>query len=138
MEQLIIKKFGFIDEKNYNAGQPTNIDQDNALYNRWLLTVLITETLAFGADGCIFWMKHTRPGSWSDGEISRGFREKILSPCQTLNEHIALADSAFPVSGDMKGKIVTPLKRETWERAINDGEDGVRIATVNYAVISIR
>ena len=83
-------------------------------------------------------MKHNCPGPWNDGETSRGFRDKLRNPCLTLDDYGVLANSAFLVSGDMKGRTVTPLKRGDLERAINSGGDGVRIATVNNAVISIR
>ena len=83
-------------------------------------------------------MKHNCPGPWNDGETSRGFRDKLRNPGLILDDYGVLANSAFPVSRDMKGLVVTPLKRADLERAISSGGDGVRIATVNTAVISIR
>jgi hypothetical protein len=137
-EPIIAKKFGFIDGKNYKVQEPTDSDLQNALYNGWLHSVLITGTLAFGADGCIFWMKHNCPGSWNNGKTSRGFRAKLLDPRMTLEDHGVLADSAFPVSGEMKGRIVTPLKLGDLERAVAAGGRAARIGTVNNAVVSIR
>jgi hypothetical protein len=137
-EPIISKKFGFIDGKNYRVQQPTDTDLQNALYNGWLHTVLITGTLAFGADGCVFWMKHNCPGSWNDAETSKGFRDKLLDPCVTLQDHGVLADSAFPVSGDMLGRIVTPLKTGDLERAVAAGGRASQIGTVNNAIVSIR
>ena len=68
-----------------------------------------------------------------------GIRDKLRKLDRTLNEHGVLGDSALPVSGDMKKRqFVTLLKRGDFEREINGGGDGVRIATMNNAVISIR
>ena len=137
-EPIISKKFGFIDGKNYKVQQPTDADLQNALYNGWLHTVLITGTLAFGADGCVFWMKHNCPGSWNDAETSKGFRNNLLDPYRTLQDHGVLADSAFPVSGNMSGRIVTPLKTGDLERAVAAGGRAAQIGTINNAIISIR
>ena len=78
------------------------------------------------------------PGLWDDGETSRGVRDKLRNPCLTLDDYGVLAESAFPVSGDMKGQIFTPLKRGDLEKAINAGGNVVCISTVKNAVISIR
>ncbi|KAI9917955.1 hypothetical protein PsorP6_013323 [Peronosclerospora sorghi] len=110
-EPLGTNKFGFIDGKNYHVQQPSRSQVQNAYYNGWLHSVLVTGTLAFGVDGCIFRMKHNCPGSWNDGEMSREYRQKLCDPFFTLKEHGVLSDSALPVSGAMSVKIVTPLKR---------------------------
>ncbi|KAI9912037.1 hypothetical protein PsorP6_009510 [Peronosclerospora sorghi] len=128
-ETLVTKKFGFIDGKNYQVQQPSRAEVQNAYYNGWLHSVLVTGS-AFGVDSFIFWMKHNCPGSWNDGETSREFLQKLCDPFFTLTEHDVRSDSAFPVSGAMSCKIVTPLKRGDLERAV-----GMQI---NVAVTSIR
>lgn len=50
----------------------------NAKYNGWLRSVLVTGTIWFGADGSIIWCRHNYPGSWNDADTSVGFRVKIL------------------------------------------------------------
>ena len=77
-EPLVTKKFGFIDGKNYRVASPSSRDEQNSMYNGWLHSVFVTGTLAFGADGCIMWMKHKCPGSWNDGDTSRGFRITLV------------------------------------------------------------
>lgn len=68
-------------------------------------------------DGTIVWSKHNYPGSWNDGETSRNFQLK-LSRCDiNLPGYGVLSDSAFPVSGDMFRRIMTPCKEEDIERA---------------------
>jgi hypothetical protein len=116
-EPLILHKFGFIDGKNYQVQKPSNPDIQNAYYNGWLHATLVTGTLCFGADGTIIWMKINCPGSWNDGEMSRSFREKLLDERKTLQTHGVVADSAFPVSGNMINRIVTPLKDGDLERS---------------------
>jgi hypothetical protein len=137
-EPVITKKFGFIDGKNYRVQEPTHSNLQNAMYNSWLHSVFVTSTVAFGADGCIIWMKHNCPGSWNDGETSRGFQEMLQDARLTLQDHGVLADSAFPVSGEMSRRIVTPLKQGDLARAIMQGGNKADIIIVNNAIISIR
>lgn len=138
-EPRVTKKFAFIDGKNYKVLAPTSVDEQNTMYNGWLHATLVTGTFCFGADGCIIWGKHNCPGSWNDGETSRQFREKLLDENKTLQDYGVLSDSAFPVSGAMYNRIVTPLKNGDLERALRRG--GVAESTliaINNAVTSIR
>ncbi|ORY34188.1 hypothetical protein BCR33DRAFT_511598 [Rhizoclosmatium globosum] len=100
-ESVVKCKFGFVDGKNFRVQQPSHQDLQNAMYNGWLHSVLVTGVLAFGVDGCIFWMKHNCPGSWNDAEMSRDFRKKLLDDRRTMPEYGVTADSAFPASSDM-------------------------------------
>ena len=110
-EPLLKNVMGFIDGKNLRVQKPTNSDLQNAMYNGWLHATLITGVLCFGVDGTIMWGRHNCPGSWNDSEMSTGFREKLTCPRKTPLQMMAvLSDSAFPVSGDMQGRILTPLK----------------------------
>ncbi|KUF84205.1 hypothetical protein AM588_10000653 [Phytophthora nicotianae] len=52
-EPLLQYTFGFIDGKNFRVQQPPNSDLQNAMYNGWLHSVLVTGTICFAADGCI-------------------------------------------------------------------------------------
>jgi len=114
---LVQRRWGFIDGKNFPVQKPTNADLQNAMYNGWLHSTLITGTLCYGADGTIIWAKHNFPGSWNDGETSRRFQQKLLNPAISLQDHGVLSDSAFPVAGDMFTRILTPLKEGELERA---------------------
>ena len=137
-EPIVTKKFAFIDGKNYRVLAPTAIDEQNALYNGWLHAALITGTLAFGADGCIIWGKHNCPGSWNDSETSRHFQEKLIDPRKTLEEYGVISDSAFPVSGYMYNKIVTPLKEGDLAQAVRQGASEAWLQMVHNALTSIR
>ena len=107
---LIEGRFGFIDGKNYPVQAPTNSEKQNAMYNGWLHCVLITGTLCFGVDGTIIWGRHNFVGSWNDGDTSRPCQMKLINDDLTLQDHGIISDSAFPVSGALLGKIITPLK----------------------------
>ncbi len=52
---LILNRFGFVDGKNYRVKEPSEIDLQNAMYNGWLHSVLISGVLYFGVDGAIIW-----------------------------------------------------------------------------------
>jgi hypothetical protein len=91
--------------------EPGDADLQNAYYNGWLHSVLVTNCFCFGADGTIVWAKMNCPGSWNDGEMSRTFREKLLNPALSLQTHGVVADSAFPVSGTMLDRIEGDIDR---------------------------
>jgi hypothetical protein len=124
-EPLIIKKWGFIDGKNFKVQRPGSHDLQNACFNGWLHSTLVTGvvlllkigTLCFGADGTLVWGSHNNPGSWNDGETSRQFLERLLDlnycPDQTMG---VLSDSAFTVSKSYYGRIETPMKDGDLER----------------------
>lgn len=101
-EPQLKRTFGFIDGKNFRVRapvavavstrlstltprhpynqvqQPSQTDLQNALYNGWLHSDLVTGTLCFASDGCIVWAKHNCPGSWNNADTSAGFRDKLL------------------------------------------------------------
>ena len=66
---LVTGRWGFIDGKNYRVQKPTNVDLQNAMYNGWLHSVLITGVFCFGVDGTVAWGKHNFVGSWNDALI---------------------------------------------------------------------
>lgn len=119
-EPLVKGRWGFIDGKNYRVQEPSNSAIQNGMYNGWLHSVLVTGTACFSADGVIIWAKLNNFGSWNDGEMSRVFREKLSDPTRNVDGHGVLSDSAFPVSREMFGRIITPLKDGDLERAHRD------------------
>ena len=116
-EPLIKGRWGFIDGKNYGVQEPSNCYVQNGMYNGWLHSVFVTGTVCFSADGLIVWAKLNFFGSWNDGDISREFREKLADDRKNAPGHGVLSDSAFPVSDDMFGRIMTPLKCGDLERS---------------------
>jgi hypothetical protein len=133
---LVQNKWGFIDGKNYRIQKPTSVDLQNAHYNGWLHNVFVTGTYCFGASGLMVWGKQNCPGSWNDGEICRPFCEKLLNPRKSLQTHGVLADSAFPVSGELWGRIITPLKKNDMDRIpIEDRAGSLRL---NAQIIDAR
>ena len=115
MAGLIHNRFSFVDGKNYRVQEPTDIDIQNAMYNGWLHSVLVTGVLCFGVDGCLIWGKHNCVGSWNDGDMSRDLQEKLLYDVD--DGWGIIADTAFPVSKQLVGKIISPLKEGELERA---------------------
>ena len=109
-EPLIKNKWGFVDGKNFRVQRPTNSELQNAYYNGWLHCEFVTGVLLFGIEGCIVWGKHNNPGSWNDSIMSVSMFDKLLDPEKSIMTHGILADSAFPVSGLLSDRIVTPLK----------------------------
>ncbi|RAW33304.1 hypothetical protein PC110_g10354, partial [Phytophthora cactorum] len=118
-EPLLTHTFGFIDEKNVRAQQPSNADLQNAMYNGWLHTVFVTGTICFSVDGCIIWARHNYPGSWNDSDTSLGFRNNLLDPtyCPDARMNV-VSDSVFPCSTEMTGRILTPRKDGDLERIL--------------------
>ena len=133
---LIKGRWGFIDEKNYPVEKPSNYDMQNAMYNGWLHSTLVTGTLCYGVDGTIVWTRHNFPGSWNDSETSRLFQLKLSNPAISLDNYGVLSDSAFPVSGNMFGKILTPLKDGELEKAHPAARKA--LSAISEAICSLR
>ena len=55
-------RFGFVDGKNFSVQEPSNTDLQNAMYNGWLHTTLVTGVLCYGIDGTLIWGKHNIVG----------------------------------------------------------------------------
>uniref|UniRef100_H3GVH3 DDE Tnp4 domain-containing protein n=1 Tax=Phytophthora ramorum TaxID=164328 RepID=H3GVH3_PHYRM len=117
--------------------QPSNADLQNAMYNGWLHTVLVTGTICFAADGCIVWCRHNCPGSWNDSDTYLGFRNKLLDPVYCPDKRMnVVSDSAFPCSAVMAGRILTPLKDGDLERIRPSLRSSAR--TLHNAITSVR
>jgi hypothetical protein len=82
----------------------------------WLHSVFATGVLLFGVDGTILWCRHNCPGSWNDGDVSFKLQEKLQDPRAVFEGGRVCADSAFPVSSGLQGKLITPLKDGDLER----------------------
>ncbi|KAJ3344741.1 hypothetical protein GGF32_008953 [Allomyces javanicus] len=102
----------------------------------WLHRVLITGTVCFAPDGTIVWAKLNCPGSWNDGDTNREFQERLLNERYTLAGSGVVADSAFPVSGELNGRIRTPLKVGDLDRIEGRLYDQAR--TLEAAIVSLR
>jgi hypothetical protein len=111
-------RFGFVDGKNYSVESPTDVDKQNAFYNGWLHSTLVTGVLCFGANGTIIWAKHNCPGSWNDSENSRELRRNLKDDTITLDGYGVVADSAFPVGAEMHDRIITPMKQGDLQRCV--------------------
>ena len=89
---------------------PSNSDLQKAKYNGWLHAVFVTGCACFSADGLCIWANLNYYGSWNDSEMSRTFLEKLLIENRKAPGHGVIADTAFPATNEMFGKIISPLK----------------------------
>jgi hypothetical protein len=112
------KRFGFVDGKNYAVETPSDADKQNAYYNGWLHSTLVTGVLCFGVDGTIIWARHNCPGSWNDSENSRELRNMLKDSTITMDGYGVVADSAFPVGAEMHDRIITPIKQGDLQRFV--------------------
>lgn len=135
-EPLVVRKFGFVDGKNFRVKQPSDVELQNAQYNGWLHSVLVTGTLLFGPDGCILWVRHNAPGSWNDSETSATLMEKLLDESITDQDLGIVSDTAFVCSNQMANRVVSPLKEEEIERF--PPAQRAAAATISSAITSLR
>ena len=75
-------------------------------------------------------------GSFNDGEMSRAFREKLSDSRRNVEGHGVLSDSSFPVSKEMFGRIITPLKDGDFEIAHRDARPS--LIRFSSAITSMR
>jgi hypothetical protein len=134
----IVGRWGFVDGKNYRVEKPTNALLQNAMFNGWLQQTFVTGVFCFAADGTVVWGKHNVVGSWNDGEVSRrSLQEKLKSEACNLPNHGVVADTAFPVCGELAGCIMTPLKEGEFER-VQPPELRLIVTAISRMIISLR
>ncbi|KAG9412142.1 hypothetical protein AC1031_017771 [Aphanomyces cochlioides] len=135
-EPLIHGVFAFVDGKNLRVQTPCHSDLQNTLYNGWLHSVYVSGVLCFGLDGTIIWGRHNCPGSWNDGEMSRGLQELISLPGKLADGMKIAPDSAFPINGRCEGRIITPLKADELER--HPPECRIALQALSDSITSLR
>jgi hypothetical protein len=101
-EPLMWGRWGFVDGKNYRVQESGNSSIQNSQYNGWLHYVFVTGIDGFTALGVECYAKLNYFGSWKNWRI----HTKVL-----------VSDTASPVSNEMLGKILTPLKEGDIEKA---------------------
>ncbi|ETV73527.1 hypothetical protein H257_11652 [Aphanomyces astaci] len=116
LARTLRRVFGFVDGKNLRVQEPSNVDLQNAQFNGWLHCVFVTGVLCYGVDGTLIWGRHNCPGSWNDGEMSRGLQDILADDTKVGPGMKVASDSAFPVGGRCAGRIITPLKEGDLER----------------------
>jgi hypothetical protein len=85
----------------------------------------------------VVWAKHNCPGSWNDGDISLELQQSLLDTNLFPDQRYGLAsDSAFPCSNEMRGRIITPMKKGDIEKNHPSLRSGARAA--HNAITSIR
>lgn len=116
-ENVVTGRFAFADGKNYPILPRQHPDTQNATYNGWLHGCFCTGVTCFAVSGLIIWSKINYYGSWNDSEMSRGLQNKLVDEDIMEPRHGILTDSAFPVSGDLFQRIMTPCKEGDIERS---------------------
>jgi hypothetical protein len=102
--------FGFVDGVYFPCHDPPDSDSQNAYYNGWKSCCSVTNVLVFATDGTIVWTCYNMPGSWHDSRLARPLYACLLDPVRTPVQYALVADTAFPRSKELRGKIITPLK----------------------------
>jgi hypothetical protein len=104
--------YGFLDGTHCAIQSVTEHVTQNAFYNGWKSNTTICNVLLFGVDGTIIYAAYNFPGSWHDAAVCQSLYQKLINIPAAI-----LADSAFPHSRAMAGKILCPLK-ETEREAL--------------------
>ncbi|ETV82889.1 hypothetical protein H257_04663 [Aphanomyces astaci] len=135
-EPLVQGVFGFVDGKDLRVQEPSNVDLQNAQFNGWLHCVFVTGVLCYGLDGTLIWGRHNCPGSWNDGEMSRGLQDILADDTKVGPGMKVASDSAFPVGGRCAGRIITPLKEGDLER--QPANCRLAMQTISDCITSLR
>ena len=94
----------------------------NAYYNSWKSYCSVTNVLVFAPDGCIIWARYNLPGSYHDSRLARPLYTMLLNPTLTPLPFALVADTAFPRTQEMSGRIITPPKVGEAEAAMEDAQ----------------
>jgi hypothetical protein len=103
--------FGLLDGLKLRLHPPADPAEQNAYYNGWTTDHCTSNILLFLPDGTIGFAILNAPGSWHDSHVaaSGGLYDTIAQ--HVPDPHFIVADSAFPVSGETRGKILRRPKR---------------------------
>ncbi|EUC62819.1 DDE family endonuclease [Rhizoctonia solani AG-3 Rhs1AP] len=102
--------FGFMDGLNLPVTASYDKDEQNANYNGWLHSHVVSNVIVFSPDGTIMTAVINAPGSWHDSNVARPIYGLLRE--KTPNGFFLIADSAFPRLGVGESqKIKVPLKK---------------------------
>ena len=130
--------FGFVDGVYFRCTNPDDQDSKNAYYNGWKSYCCINNVLVFAPDGCIIWARYNFPGSYhDDSRLARPLYTKLLNPMLTPPPFALVADTAFPRTQEMAGRIITPPKvgeaEAEWVRHNSTGMTADAVVRVRQA-----
>ena len=92
--------------------------------------------LCYAVDGTMIWGRHNCPGSWNDGEMSRGLQDILANPNLCAPGKKIASDSAFPINGRCAGRIITPIKEGDLDRVAPDCRLGLQ--AMSDSITSLR
>ncbi|KAG8686750.1 hypothetical protein FRC11_008428 [Ceratobasidium sp. 423] len=102
--------FGFMDGLNLPVTASGENDEQNANYNGWLHSHVVSNVIVFSPDGTIMSSVVNAPGSWHDSNVACPIYQLLRE--KTPNGFFLIADSAFPrLNIDESQKIKIPLKK---------------------------
>ncbi|EUC55558.1 DDE family endonuclease, partial [Rhizoctonia solani AG-3 Rhs1AP] len=101
--------FGFMDGLNLPVTTSSDEAEQNANYNGWTHSHVISNIIVFSPNGTIMTAVVNAPGSWHDSNVARPIYSLLRE--QTPDCFFLLADSAFPKLGEGDTqRIKVPLK----------------------------
>ncbi|KAF8701721.1 DDE superfamily endonuclease, partial [Rhizoctonia solani] len=107
--QYLDGAFGFMDGLNLPVTASSIDIKQNANYNGWLHSHVVSNVIVFSPDGTIMSVVINAPGSWHDSNVARPIY--LFLRDNTPSGFFLLADSAFPKLGTGEAqKIKVPLK----------------------------
>jgi hypothetical protein len=128
--------WGAIDGLNLPVLEPSDPDLQNAYYNGWLSGCYVSGVFLFAFDGTIRWWRHNCPGSWHDAKIAAPLFPLLEDDAVMPAPFNIVADSAFPRTKAMGGKIISGLKEN---EVIPRGRENMRkFARKHAAATSFR
>ncbi|QRW20431.1 DDE superfamily endonuclease [Rhizoctonia solani] len=111
--QYLDGAFGFMDGLNLPVTASSIDIEQNANYNGWLHSHVVSNVIVFSPDGTIMSVVINAPGSWHDSNVARPIY--LFLRDDTPSGFFLLANSAFPKLGTGKAqKIKVPLKSGAW------------------------
>ncbi|EUC53939.1 DDE family endonuclease [Rhizoctonia solani AG-3 Rhs1AP] len=104
--------FGFMDGLNLPVTTSSDSDEQNANFNGWLHSHVVSNVIVFSPDGTIMSSVINAPGSWHDSNVACPIYTLLRE--QTPGNYFLIADSAFPrLNVGNSQKIKVPLKKNT-------------------------
>jgi hypothetical protein len=139
---LPFRPMAFLDGLNLAVYESGDFFEQNSHYNAWLAGTYISNIFVYAPDGTIIYARLNHPGCGHDSWVSKNLQRRILEIPGYLYPHVCIvADTAFPRTGAMRGRIVTPLKQCEMDGIITAGASRATILQLkknHIRVVNVR
>ena len=136
------KPVALMDGLSLTVRESGDFFEQNAYYCGYSCETQVNNLLCYGPDGCVLYAKINYPGSSHDAWLFTDMKHQILEQPDFLpRPNVIIADTAFPRTQEMSGRVLTPLKQSDADNLVRNGARVdliMALRACHLAIVSIR